>query len=85
LYIGFTGIVTFPNAQELQEIAKMVPLDRLLIETDSPYLAPQIVRGKRNEPAFVKHVAEQISELKGIPLEEVAAQTTNNTKDLFQF
>lgn len=83
LYIGFTGIVTFPNAKELQEVAKMVPLDRMLIETDSPYLAPQPVRGQRNEPMYVEHVAEKIAELKGISVEEVAEATVKNTIELF--
>ncbi|PIW37135.1 MAG: hydrolase TatD [Candidatus Kerfeldbacteria bacterium CG15_BIG_FIL_POST_REV_8_21_14_020_45_12] len=84
LYIGFTGIVTFPNAQSLQDIARRVPLDRLLIETDSPYLAPQAVRGQRNEPSHVIHVAEKIAELKGLSLEEVALATTQNAISLFQ-
>lgn len=83
LSIGFTGIVTFPNAQELQEIAKMVPLDRILLETDSPYLAPQAVRGQRNEPMHVKHVAEKIATLKGLSVEELANQTTTNAVELF--
>jgi TatD DNase family protein len=83
LYIGFTGIATFPNAKSLQEIASYVPLDRMLIETDSPYLAPQAVRGQRNEPAHVRHVAQKIAELKGISFEEVAQTTTQNAKTLF--
>jgi TatD DNase family protein len=80
LYIGFTGIVTFPNAQELQEVAKFVPLDRMLLETDSPYLAPQAVRGQRNEPAHVHHVAEQIATLKGESIERVREQILENTR-----
>lgn len=83
LLIGFTGIVTFPNAKSLQEIAKYVPLDRMLIETDAPFLAPQPVRGKRNEPAYVRFVAEKIAELKGVSFEEVSAQTIVNTRTLF--
>lgn len=83
LFIGFTGIVTFPNAKELQEVAKMVPLDRMLLETDCPFLAPQPVRGERNEPRYIKYVAEKIAELKGIAVEEVGMQTVKNTKDLF--
>lgn len=83
LSIGFTGIVTFPSAKELQEVAKMVPLDRILLETDAPYLAPQPVRGQRNEPKHVVHVAEKIAELKGVSVEEVAAQTTANAIELF--
>jgi TatD DNase family protein len=82
--IGFTGIVTFPNAKDLQEVAKFVPLDRLLLETDSPYLAPQPIRGQRNEPAAVSHVAQQIAALKGLSYEEVCAQTTKNAIELFQ-
>ena len=82
-YIGFTGIVTFPNAKALQEVARQVPLDRMLLETDSPYLAPQPVRGHRNEPAHVWHVAEQIAVLKGISRDAVAQQTTQNAAALF--
>lgn len=83
LYIGFTGIVTFPNAKELQAVAQFVPLDRMLLETDSPYLAPQAVRGQRNEPAHVVHVAEQIAALKNISFEDVASTTLENTKSVF--
>lgn len=84
LYISFSGIVTFKNAQELQEVAQYVPLDRILIETDSPYLAPVPYRGKRNDPSKVIHVAEKIAELKGITLEQVARQTTENFFNLFK-
>lgn len=83
LYIGFTGIVTFPNAKELQAVAQFVPLDRMLLETDSPYLAPQAVRGQRNEPAHIVHVAEQIAALKNISFEDVASTTLENTKSVF--
>jgi len=83
LYIGFTGIVTFPNAKSLQEIATYVPLDRMLLETDSPYLAPQDQRGRRNEPSFVRSVAQKIAELKGVSVESVAEATTKNAKTLF--
>ena len=83
-YISFSGIVTFKNARELQEIARWVPLDRILIETDSPYLAPVPFRGKQNEPAFVKHVAEFLAELKGISIDEVAKHTTDNFVQLFK-
>lgn len=83
LYIGCTGIVTFPNAHERRAVIDAVPLDRLLIETDSPYLAPQSVRGKRNEPAYVQYVAEIIAEVKHCSLEEVIAQTTQNAVKLF--
>lgn len=82
-YISISGIVTFKNAVELQDVVRKMPLDRLLIETDSPYLAPVPYRGKQNQPAYVKHVAEFIAELKGVSLEEVASVTTNNFKQLF--
>ncbi|WP_375327530.1 TatD family hydrolase [Candidatus Tisiphia endosymbiont of Nemotelus uliginosus] len=83
MYISIAGIVTFKNAQDLQEIVRYIPLDRLLIETDSPYLAPSPMRGQPNEPAFVKYVAEKIAELKGISLQEVASITTGNFASLF--
>ncbi len=83
-YISFSGIVTFKNAANLREVARQVPLDRLLVETDAPYLAPVPHRGKRNEPAFVRHVAEHIAELKGLSLDEVAAATTANFMRLFR-
>jgi TatD DNase family protein len=82
-YISLGGPVTFKNAKKPKEVAEAVPLDRLLIETDCPYLAPHPYRGKRNEPAFVKLVAEQIAELKGISYDEVAKATTENAKKLF--
>ncbi|MBY0095491.1 TatD family hydrolase [Mesobacillus maritimus] len=82
-YISLGGPVTFKNAKKPKEVAEAIPLDRLLIETDCPYLAPHPYRGKRNEPAFVKLVAEQIAELKGITYEEVAKATTENAKKLF--
>ena len=83
-YISISGIVTFKNAVELQEVVKKIPLDRLLVETDSPYLAPMPHRGKQNQPAYVKHVAEFIAGLKGVSVEEVAEVTTNNFKQLFK-
>lgn len=82
-YISISGIVTFKNAVELQDVVRKIPLNRLLIETDSPYLAPVPFRGKQNQPAYVKHVAEYIAQLKGVSIEEVAATTTQNFKDLF--
>ncbi|MCJ7842920.1 TatD family hydrolase [Lederbergia sp. NSJ-179] len=82
-YISLGGPVTFKNAKKPKEVAIQVPMDRLLVETDCPYLAPHPYRGKRNEPAYVKLVAEQIAELKGISLQEVAQQTTANAKKLF--
>lgn len=81
--ISFSGIVTFKNARELQEVARNIPLDRLLIETDSPYLAPVPYRGKLNDPSKVIHVAEKIAELRGLPLAEVATASTNNFFNLF--
>lgn len=77
-YISISGIVTFKNAVELQNVAQKVPLERLLIETDSPYLAPVPYRGKPNEPAYVVHVAEKIAELRGLSVQEVASATTQN-------
>jgi len=82
-HISFSGIVTFRNARELKDIARRVPLDRLLIETDSPYLAPVPFRGKRNQPAYVPHVAAEIAQLRGVPVEEVARATTANFFRLF--
>ncbi|WED99736.1 TatD family hydrolase [Taylorella equigenitalis] len=82
-YISMSGIVTFKNATQVHEVAKFVPLDKLLIETDSPYLAPVPYRGKRNDPSYVMHVAEKIAELKEISLDEVGDQTTKNFYNLF--
>jgi len=83
-YISFSGIVTFKNARELREVARGVPLDRLLVETDSPYLAPVPHRGKTNRPAFVRYVAESVAALRGLSLEELAAATTENFVHLFR-
>ncbi len=82
-YISFSGIVTFKNAVDLQEVARRVPLERMLIETDSPYLAPVPYRGKRNDPSKVPHVAQKIADLRGIALAEVEARTTANFFELF--
>ncbi|MGL6158562.1 MAG: TatD family hydrolase, partial [Ralstonia mannitolilytica] len=82
-YISFSGIVTFKNAVDLQETARKVPLDRMLIETDSPYLAPVPFRGKTNEPAYVRHVGEFLATLRGEPLERIASATTENFFNLF--
>lgn len=82
-YISFSGILTFRNAADLREVARFVPLDRCLIETDSPYLAPVPHRGKTNSPAFVPFVAQQLAEVKGISVETVAEATTANTLALF--
>jgi len=83
LMVSFSGIVTFLNADPLREVAKYVPDDRLLIETDSPYLAPVPMRGNRNEPAFVVHVAKQLAELRGGSVESVANLTAENARNLF--
>lgn len=83
-YISFSGIVTFKNAADLQEVAKQVPLDRILVETDSPYLAPVPYRGKSNEPAYVFHVAKFLAELRGEEYEKIAEQTTHNFFSLFK-
>jgi TatD DNase family protein len=83
-FISFSGIVTFKSAKELQETCKQVPLERMLIETDSPYLAPIPYRGKTNEPAWVSKVGEFISDLKGVPVEVLAKQTSNNFYECFQ-
>jgi TatD DNase family protein len=83
-HISFSGIVTFKNAKDLKEVAKQVPLDRLLVETDSPYLAPVPYRGKTNRPGWVKYVAEEVARLRGVPFEEIAAATTENFFRLFK-
>ena len=83
-YISFSGIVTFKSAKDLQETCKQIPLERLLIETDSPFLAPIPYRGKTNEPAWVSKVGEYIANLKGISVEELAKVTTNNFYQCFQ-
>ncbi len=83
-YISFSGIVTFKNAVALKEVAKNVRLDRMLIETDSPYLAPVPFRGKLNQPAFVRYVAEEIARLRAVAPEDIAAATTNNFFNLFK-
>ena len=83
-HISFSGILTFKTAAALREVARMVPLDRCLIETDSPYLAPVPYRGKTNSPAFVPFVARQIAELKGLSIESVAQATTRNFERLFK-
>ena len=82
--VSFSGIVTFKNATALKDVARLVPLDRMLIETDSPYLAPIPFRGKTNQPAYVRFVAEEIARLKGISVEAVAEATTANFFRLFK-
>jgi len=83
-YISFAGPVTFPNSHKLQEIAKSIDLNKILLETDSPWLAPQDMRGKRNEPAFLPFIAKKIAKLKGISMDELAEATTENAKEIFQ-
>ncbi|SEK67700.1 TatD family hydrolase [Nitrosovibrio tenuis] len=83
-YISFSGIVTFKNALALKEVARRIKLERMLIETDSPYLAPVPHRGKINQPAFVRHVAEAIADLRGISVNEIASATTDNFFNLFK-
>lgn len=83
-YISFSGIVTFKNAKALQEVARAVPIERMLIETDSPYLAPVPMRGKTNEPGFVRHVAEYLADIKQVSLATLAQATTTNFRTLFQ-
>jgi TatD DNase family protein len=83
LYVSFAGMVTYKNAGALRDVARSVPVDRLLVETDSPYLAPVPVRGKRNEPAYVRHTAECLAAVRGLPLEALAAETTRNARVLF--
>lgn len=82
-YISFSGVITYPNARELQHIARLIPLNRLLIETDAPYLSPQSIRGKQNEPAYVTEVAAQLAKIKGIPVARVAKESTQNFFRLF--
>ncbi len=83
-YISFSGIVTFKNAKDLKEVARRVPPERLLVETDSPYLAPVPYRGKTNQPGWVKHVAEELAALQGLPYAEMATLTTQNFNKLFK-
>jgi TatD DNase family protein len=82
-YISFSGILTFKNARQIKESAQLVPSDRLLIETDCPFLAPVPKRGKTNEPAYVSYVAECLADLRDVPVERIAQQTTENACQLF--
>ena len=84
LHISFAGMLTYPTAQNLRDVARDVPLERLLVETDCPYLAPQPVRGKRNEPGHVVHTAECLAGLKGVGVGVIAEQTTRNARELFR-
>lgn len=83
-YLSFAGVVTFPKAVRVEEAARMTPLDRLLVETDAPYLAPVPHRGRRNEPAYVVHTARRLAELRGEPLEKLAEATTANFQRIFR-
>ena len=83
-YISFAGNFSYKNAKNLHRAAADIPLDRVLFETDSPYLAPVPKRGKTNQPAYVKHVAECIAELRGVPVETIAEATTANFENLFR-
>ena len=84
LYVSFSGVVTFKNAGELREVARFLPLDRLLVETDSPFLSPEGWRGQRNEPARVVEIGKRIAEVRDLPVEEVARATTANTQRLYR-
>lgn len=83
MHISFSGVVTFKKALDVQEAAQVVPIDRLLVETDAPYLAPMPYRGKRNEPGYTRYVVEKIAELRQMSFEEVAKQTYINAEKLF--
>ena len=83
-YISFSGIVTFKNAKALKEVARQVPLEKMMVETDAPFLAPVPHRGKVNQPGYVRHVAEEIARLKGLPLDQVACATTDNFHRVFK-
>ncbi|HCX13300.1 MAG TPA: DNAase, partial [Gammaproteobacteria bacterium] len=82
-YISFSGIITFKSAADLREVAKKVPADRLLVETDSPYLTPVPYRGRANSPAYTYYVAEKLAEIRGTSIDNIAQQTTQNFNDLF--
>lgn len=84
LYISFTGNITFPKAEKIRQAARMLPIEKILIETDCPFLAPQIYRGKRNEPSFVVEIAKKIAELKNLQPEDVSVTSTDNARRLFK-
>lgn len=84
-YLALGGVVTFKNAKKTKEVARIIPLDKLLLETDSPYLTPVPYRGRENSPAYVKFVAEEIARIRGISFEEIDCVTTQNTKKIFNF
>jgi len=83
LHLGFNGIITFPSARDVQQVVPELPLEKILLETDCPYLAPQPVRGQTNAPEYIPHIATKIAELRGISVEEVGRQTTANARRLF--
>ena len=83
LYISFTCNLTYKKAENLKDIARLVPLEHLLLETDAPFLPPQGLRGKRNEPAYVRYLAEELARIKGLSLQEIAQATTANAQSLF--
>ena len=83
-YIGFTGVVTFKNAKKIIEVAKEVPLDRILVETDCPYMAPTPYRGKRNQSSYIIHILEKIAEIKDIPIETLNNHTISNVMNLLK-
>lgn len=85
LYLGFTGPITFKKAQDLRDIAQTIPLDRILVETDGPFLTPHPYRGKRNEPAYVQYMTQQLADLHNISYDDMAQHTTNNAVRLFDF
>jgi len=85
MFVSFTCNLTFKNAGRLREIARLVPMERLLLETDAPFLAPQAFRGRRNEPAYVKYLAEELARIKGLSFEEVCRVTTANARQFFNF
>lgn len=84
LFVSFTGVITYPKTDVLAHVVKKAPLERIMAETDAPYLAPQLVRGKRNEPRFVRYVADRIAEIKGVTYDEVEKRTTENAIDFFK-
>ena len=83
-YIALGGVVTFKNAKKMKDVAKEIPLENLMLETDSPYLTPVPYRGKENQPAYIKYVAEEIAQLKNIPVDDIIKQTTNNSERVFK-
>ena len=83
-YLGFTGVITFKNARKALEVLEMMPLDRILVETDCPYMAPEPFRGKRNHPGYLYRMAEKLAEIRGLSVEEIHAVTTENGRRLYR-